>query len=208
MVRTCHFSDLHGQIQQLPEADLYVCTGDILPNSRNLWLFQVKQAEMEFQNHWIKQNVSKWSKIFANPYAPLLVVRGNHSFVDESPLFAYHLGPIHEFNYPEVVQYCGLTIGGFRGVPPINGAWADELSEAELEYRCESLGKVDVLVTHGPAFGWLDNDYGSTSIRNYLEKHAPKWHLLGHIHEEFGQLDTGTTKISNAACGVNILDIE
>lgn len=211
MTRCVHFSDFHGKIQQLPEADLYICTGDMLPNSQNLWLFQVKQAEMEFQNNWIEQNVSEWSKIFANPYAPLIMVRGNHSFVDESPLFAHHLGPIHEFNYPEVINWCNLKIGGFRGVPPINGVWSDEFSEAELNYRCEYLDKIDILVTHGPPYGWLDNDYenlGSTAIRGYLESYKePLLHLMGHIHEGAGQLQIKNLRLSNAACQINVIDI-
>lgn len=31
-MRICHFSDWHGQYRMLPKADLYVCTGDMLPN--------------------------------------------------------------------------------------------------------------------------------------------------------------------------------
>jgi Icc-related predicted phosphoesterase len=32
MARVVHFSDWHGEWQKLPEADVYVCTGDMLPN--------------------------------------------------------------------------------------------------------------------------------------------------------------------------------
>jgi Icc-related predicted phosphoesterase len=31
-MRICHFSDWHARRTQLPKADLYVCTGDMLPN--------------------------------------------------------------------------------------------------------------------------------------------------------------------------------
>lgn len=31
-MRICHFSDWHGAINKLPAADLYICTGDMLPN--------------------------------------------------------------------------------------------------------------------------------------------------------------------------------
>lgn len=31
-MKICHFSDWHGSVRVLPAADLYVCTGDMLPN--------------------------------------------------------------------------------------------------------------------------------------------------------------------------------
>lgn len=36
MARVVHFSDWHGEWQELPEADVYVCTGDMLPNFPDL----------------------------------------------------------------------------------------------------------------------------------------------------------------------------
>jgi Icc-related predicted phosphoesterase len=40
-MRIVHFSDWHGNTYELPSADLYVCTGDMLPNFR-IFEYQVK----------------------------------------------------------------------------------------------------------------------------------------------------------------------
>jgi len=46
---------------------------------------------------------------------------------------------------------------------------------------------IDILVTHWPPYGILDNDLGSPDILNFVLKAQPKWHLFGHIHETEGQ---------------------
>ena len=45
----------------------------------------------------------------------------------------------------------------------------------------------DILVTHWPPYGILDNDLGSLNILNFVLKAQPWWHLFGHIHETEGQ---------------------
>lgn len=46
---------------------------------------------------------------------------------------------------------------------------------------------IDILVTHWPPYGILDNDLGSLNILNFVLKAQPWWHLFGHIHETEGQ---------------------
>jgi hypothetical protein len=46
---------------------------------------------------------------------------------------------------------------------------------------------IDILVTHWPPYGILDNDLGSLNILNFVLKAKPMWHLFGHIHETEGQ---------------------
>ena len=46
---------------------------------------------------------------------------------------------------------------------------------------------VDLLVTHGPPFGILDNNSyskpaGSEYLRNKVFQMKPKYHVFGHIH--------------------------
>lgn len=50
-MRICHFSDWHGNLYQLPKADLYVCTGDMLPNFP-LLTFQVDKWKRDGIRHW------------------------------------------------------------------------------------------------------------------------------------------------------------
>ncbi|KAJ3041630.1 hypothetical protein HDV00_008907 [Rhizophlyctis rosea] len=46
---------------------------------------------------------------------------------------------------------------------------------------------MDVVVTHGPAYGVLDADvWGSKTLYNHLERVRPRMHVHGHIHEARG----------------------
>ena len=46
---------------------------------------------------------------------------------------------------------------------------------------------IDILVTHYPPYGILDEGMGSTEILNFVLHSQPKYHLFGHIHSTAGQ---------------------
>ena len=64
---------------------------------------------------------------------------------------------------------------------------------------------VDILVTHGPAFGKLDFvpydglNVGCEDLLIKIQEIKPKIHVCGHIHEGFGYVFDGTTHFINAA---------
>lgn len=63
----------------------------------------------------------------------------------------------------------------------------------------------DVLITHGPPFGILDEagagkHVGCQHLRDRVDVVQPKFHVFGHIHYAAGYFDNGTTKFINAAC--------
>jgi len=214
-MKICHFSDWHGISRKLPEADLYVCTGDMLPNTKPPpWgiRWPVSHQEEPFQRDWIKAHVGEYAALPASR-APLLIVRGNHDYIDLAPLFRDWPGLVHEFvDEPQTIKIGGITFGGFRGVPPISDCWADECTERVLKMKCEALYPLDVLVTHCPARGYLDRCddgdlAGSTAVRQYLDSNKTRAHLFGHIHESRGTSYDGL-ELSNAATTVNIVDLE
>ncbi|SFS33448.1 hypothetical protein SAMN05660206_101200 [Sphingobacterium wenxiniae] len=60
----------------------------------------------------------------------------------------------------------------------------------------------DILITHGPPFGILDETvYGKRTggeellLRVYQVK--PKYHIFGHIHEDHGSFTKGETTFIN-----------
>src|SRR5690606_5599340 len=66
------------------------------------------------------------------------------------------------------------------------------------------LNDTDVLITHGPPFGILDETvYGKRTgceellLRVYHVK--PKFHIFGHIHEDYGSFTKGETTFVNAS---------
>ena len=48
-------------------------------------------------------------------------------------------------------------------------------------------GDLDILVTHYPPYGIMDEDLGSPGILNFMMKSKPAYHLFGHIHATAGQ---------------------
>jgi Icc-related predicted phosphoesterase len=51
--------------------------------------------------------------------------------------------------------------------------------------------EIDILVTHGPPLGILDQvqrgNTGCLDLLNLIHKVKPKYHLFGHIHEAYGE---------------------
>ena len=204
MITIVHFSDFHGLPRPLPWADMYISTGDHLPNTKAV-LWQLPDLEKQNQDEYIKNNHHKWAAMFGNPDAPIVMVRGNHSFTDEAGLFQAHKGPVHEFKDPDMITVLGIKLGGFRGVPPINNMWADEMSENEIDFRISQLYNLDILITHGPPAGVMDNGYGSKAIAEYIRRqYNPKFtHCFGHVHEANGMRPKNGVNYSNAATSIN-----
>ena len=64
---------------------------------------------------------------------------------------------------------------------------------------------LDVLITHGPPFGILDQitsdteHFGCEELLKAVEEKKPKVHIFGHIHGGAGTFDNGVTRFVNAA---------
>ena len=46
---------------------------------------------------------------------------------------------------------------------------------------------IDIVVTHNPPYGILDENMGSVNILNFIMKSKPQYHLFGHIHSTAGE---------------------
>lgn len=225
-MKILHGSDWHGQFNKVPEADLYIFTGDMIQNYIT-WDFDdyfsfgkrlIKpKHEASQQRQWMQKKGSM-RKFLGSPAAPVVVVRGNHEFTSLEPLFRD--GPVYEINEPtDVFEIDGLRIGGCRGVNYMVGEWSDELSDHDfLECVHKIPRDLDILVTHSPPEGILDEytkgrHLGSPALASYLQQCAmdgkmPKAVCFGHIHEAFGTLIKYDTVFSNAATGYNVFTIE
>ena len=82
-----------------------------------------------------------------------------------------------------VDNFDGIVTGAISG----NGRIADEDIPADL----------DILVTHYPPFGILDDGFGSPEILNFVLKAQPRYHLFGHIHRTGGLTENGRVKFMN-----------
>lgn len=81
--------------------------------------------------------------------------------------------------------------------------WAYQATEAQMKNLLNQLGKVDVVVSHGPVYGYGDTDkngsHGSMSLLKYLEEAKPKFLFHGHIHSGRGIYRYDYTTIVNCA---------
>ena len=62
----------------------------------------------------------------------------------------------------------------------------------------------NILVTHGPAFGLLDKTFreevvGCKDLLEKIKKVQPQFHIAGHIHEAYGQVEKDGTNFINAS---------
>jgi Icc-related predicted phosphoesterase len=186
-MKVIHFSDWHGKYRSLPEADLYVCTGDMLPNFPLIkiktdakvmdgivvWDFTKgprplgtyfgrildPDREKTLQEQWINQNCNFRREYLGNPDAPIVCVRGNHDFTDLSALFTG--GDTWEvtLDSSRSEKLLGLKIGGIRGIPYIRGEWSDEIYAPEMRDRLAMVpADLDLFLSHPPPRGILDHD--------------------------------------------------
>ncbi len=157
------FSDTHGLHRDLrvpEEAEIIICAGDVVEDD-------LKGGEYDNFIEWFSSLPAIW-KIF---------VPGNHEL-------SFELGQAAGIEQAmatrgitvlqDAVEDCyGVIIGSISG----NSIIAD----ADIPHD------LDILVTHMPPYGILDQDMGSLEILNFVLKSQPKYHLFGHIHATSGQ---------------------
>lgn len=208
-MRIVHFSDWHWNFQKIPEADLYICSGDMYPD----WHMpsqKVKIKQLGRVWKFTEEGYPGFKQYLGSPESPIVCLRGNHDHADMAPLFK-GCNLIHEFIDNEVIEVEGLRITGHRGVPYINGSFSDEVLRYDLIDKVRQMADdCDIYVTHYPPQDRWDNGYGLEGMLNWFEystKNKNVLHCYGHIHEEGGQvLSDGHVTYSNAATTYNILE--
>lgn len=171
MIKVCHFSDWHGRAVQLPAADLYVCTGDMLENfpvkdrDRGSYTYRDWKIDPEHERSMQGRQVNQFHqnggfrRLMGNPDAPVVCVRGNHDFIDLALMFRGC--DVHELISNEllVIKVGGidLRVTGHRGIPFIYGGWNDETQRPDLIDLVDKMPEADLFLTHYPPAGMLDS---------------------------------------------------
>jgi hypothetical protein len=98
--------------------------------------------------------------------------------------------------------YSGITIDGvlFWGIPlSIN----DSIDGSYREKLALMPPKIDVLISHSPPYGILDEsgniNYGCPDLLQKVLEIKPKLHLFGHTHAAYGSDKSRNTAFFNAA---------
>lgn len=219
-----HASDWHWSFEKLPEADVYVFTGDFLPNfptkrppgaATSRWGLTIDPPhERTMQTAAIQKFAESggFRQYLGSPDAPIVCVKGNHDFVPLTPLFQ-GCGPVHEVMLDGIVfDVLGVKFTGIRGIPWIYGTWDDEEARPSLIRRVRQMPNASVYLTHFPPGGigldgYPGSGWGLDEMLNVLLYRGPALHCFGHIHECGGQaFKGGDVLFSNAAMTYNVLE--
>lgn len=191
----------------LPGGDLLIHAGDFMNSG-----YVVREAEEFFD----------WFNAIDN-YDTKVLIAGNHDrmmqidpermlglltgyktieYLQDEEMVLYFDGP--NGDYPED----NIRIYGSPWQPEFYN-WAFNLPRngEEMKARWDAIPeRTDILVTHGPPYGYLDIPGGQTTLRvgcemlRYrVDEIRPKIHVFGHVHGSYGHYFNGHTHFFNAS---------
>ena len=157
------FSDTHGNHKKLKvpkNVDIVICAGDAVEDN-------LAGNEYDDFIEWFASLPCKW-KIF---------VPGNHELsfeLGQADGIIQRMTDKGIIVLEDAIEDCdGIIIGSIGH---------------NVMIAHEDIPKyIDILVTHYPPYGILDDGMGSTEILNFVMHSKPKYHLFGHIHSTGGQ---------------------
>lgn len=182
-------ADWHGYAPtSYPDCDLMVVAGDIgLPE--------------RFGTPTI--SAARW--LLDAPF-PVIGVAGNHDF-DTKALRDLEWFYLED----EVLEIAGIKVWGTPWSNPFGHGWAFNMSEADQRENLRRVpDDVDVIVSHGPAFGFGDLTRGwggsppqrvgsDALLQRALELPNLKLVACGHIHSAYGLVEAHGVKWANGS---------
>lgn len=195
MPRFICISDTHNRHEQIiiPEGDVLVHAGDATVRGT--------LGEIEDFLAWFS----------AQPHKYKIFIAGNHDWLFEiDNKFARLLTANFNITYLQdsAVEIEGLKIYGAPWQPRFFD-WAFNLNRgAEIAEKWKLIPlDTDVLITHGPPHGILDEvprlysheNTGCEELRKKVDTIKPRLHVFGHIHCGYGARKLFGTKFINAA---------
>ena len=193
-------SDTHNKhkfvTNDLPGGDLLIHAGDI--------------SSMGYE-HEIRE-FCKWFNNIDN-YTHKVFIAGNHDWG-----FQNNVEIVKEIlNFYENITYLqdNSTLLGEDMVSVYGSPWQPEFYNwafnlprqgVELKEKWDNIpNNTDILITHGPAYGYVDKVIGRTEnlgcelLTERIKELKPKIHVCGHIHTGYGYTFDGDTHYINAS---------
>lgn len=179
--------NLHRHIQ-VPDGDILIHAGD-LTDMGDL-------SDVRDFNDWLG----------TLPHEHKLVIAGNHDFCFESePKTAESLLTNCTYLLDQPITIWDKTFYGSPWQPWFYN-WAFNLRRGpEIRAKWDLIpNNVDVLITHGPPAGYLDETHdgeivGCIDLKDAVRRVRPSLHIFGHIHEAYGRIKNGHTEYINAS---------
>ena len=166
-------------LDQMPDGDILLIGGDL-----TCW---GTMSELEEYNRWLGEIKTK--------YKHRVIVAGNHDVELDTD---FNLGE-KLFTNATYLQNSGTEIDGIKiwgspqSVTDVPGEWA---FNTKLKEQADMIPEgLDILLTHGPVYGILDQlawnnvSKGSIELLEKIKsmKEPPKYIVHGHIHEKYGK---------------------
>lgn len=182
-------SDLHGTLPTIPQCDLLLIAGDICP---------VRNHQIYYHQEWLDKVFRRW--LLEVPAKKVVAVWGNHDFIGEMTPERVPELPWHILT-DESVTIEGLRIYGTPWQRRFNN-WAFNLSEPELDQKYQAIPGCDIIVAHGPPYGYGDfverkEHVGSRAFLQRIDEIKPKLAVFGHIHSDPGTWTRNGTILAN-----------
>ena len=198
-------SDTHTKHQNLnsdlPGGDILIHSGDFMNSGYDKedvtdffdWFSSIKGYDKKIfiaGNHdRILENDPTWSTLTIKDYPNLIYLQ------DEG------------YSIYDIEDDSSVKLYGSPWQPEFNG-WAFNLPRngEEMKARWDAIPTdTDILVTHGPPFGYHDIPGGQSirvgceMLRHRVDELKPKIHVFGHVHGGYGYYFNGYTHFFNAS---------
>lgn len=187
-IKVCVTSDLHGSLPNIPECDLLLICGDIVP-------LNVQSTRFGTEN-FFRDTFKRWANNL--PVNKVLFIAGNHELqFQKRNEFYSNLFPKFEkvtYLYNEEYEYKGLKIYGTPYTHKFyNWAFMKE-GEALKNIYDQIPYNLDILITHEQPkyFGdiilqedcrWYNGEHiGCKELLDAILEKQPKYQFNGHIH--------------------------
>lgn len=210
-MRVLALSDLHDNFaaaapETLPDADLCLIAGDLTNYGK-----RSRHKELFFAEEWLKGLGKRY---------PTFWIPGNHDIRVDCASFS----PLKNVTciLDQTVYWNGLSLHGVSmspcyDRPRLAKDWDYMTADREKERLAYAFEGVDIVISHSPPFGCCDLaqsrsmpeplSIGSEELRAYVETHAPKLVICGHVHEAQGTGFIGETLVINAAQAIVTLEL-
>lgn len=199
----CALSDTHrGILPQIKPCDILILAGDILDVGR-------AQGSSLIDIYSSTDDLISWLK--NQPATYKIYVPGNHDgAVSENRISMLRLLKPHCITLiGQELIINSIKIYGFPWTPKIgNWSWMYKRNSSSMKWAIDRIpNDTELLISHGPAKGILDNTYGCELLAEKIN-HMPKLrvHVFGHIHEQHGSRQVGNIAFYNVSIYNHISD--
>ena len=179
-------ADTHGL-----QDEIKLKTGTMLIHAGDVTEYGSEEEVIDFLEWFAKQ-----------PFKYKIFIAGNHDVFFEECTAAKRKKIIPKdiiYLQNSGVEIEGLKIWGSPVTPYFLGMAFNARNGKDIKKIWNKVPiDTDILITHGPPKGMLDNDFGCEELLNRVNIVRPKIHCFGHVHGRNGMANLNQTRFINA----------